>query len=141
MNAHEATATPRHFSRRFAAYLAVWILAAVAFEVLLKPEGLTETDLTEFQQRLRWPLHTPLMVLLGIWQAIGWSITSFGAVRGDFAAACVGLAGFLWLLAVAALVLKRNRLPTFASMLVVHAVTVGIGVFFFLQLAREPSGG
>ena len=34
------------FSKRLLGNLAVWLLAALAFQIFLRPAGLTETDLT-----------------------------------------------------------------------------------------------
>src|SRR5215218_10227701 len=66
---------PQHqvrFSRRLAIYLSVWLLAALALEVFLRPEGLTETSASPLEQRLWLPIYTPLMVILGLAQAATW---------------------------------------------------------------------
>src|SRR6187401_283957 len=57
---------------RLLIYFAVWLLAALAFQIFLQPLGLTETDLTPIEERIRWPLYTPIMAVFGLAEAATW---------------------------------------------------------------------
>jgi len=120
------------FSGRLLIYIAVWLLAVLAFEVFLQPEGLTETDLTPFQQRIRLPLYTPLMAVLGLAQSVTWP-----AIPTPFdlcgAAACFGLH------AIAAL--TRSRRSSLIAFTCVQALLLTASVVYYVRLCRLPSGG
>lgn len=60
------------FRSRLLIYFALWLLAALAFQIFLQPQGLTETHLTPIQQRISWPLYTPFMSVVGLAQAVTW---------------------------------------------------------------------
>jgi hypothetical protein len=119
------------FRTRFLTYLGVWLLAALAFEVALQPEGLTETYLTPLQQRLQWPLYTPLMVFFGLSQALS---TPRDVPQYLF---WLFVAVFLF---HALLVLRRVRLPVFAALIGLQALTLAVGVAYFVHFSRLPDG-
>ena len=60
------------FRARFFFYLAIWLFAALAIQVFLPPEGHAATDLTPFQQRIRWLFGIPLIAMLGLARALTW---------------------------------------------------------------------
>ena len=119
------------FRMRFLIYLAVWLLAAVAFEIFLRPEGLTETHLTPLQQRLLWPLYTPLLVFFGLAQAV----STPRDIPQSFFWVVVAL-----LVAHAALTLSRNRPIVFAALIGVQALTLAVAVTCFIHFSRLPHG-
>lgn len=119
------------FTQRIAVYLGLWLLAVIAFEIWLTPEGMTETHLTEAQQRIQWPLYTPLMVVVGIVEPFSPSgdLTSNGG----------------WIAVVflvhAVVMLTSKRLPVFAGLACVQLALLAIGVVNFIRLSQLPSGG
>jgi len=117
--------------QRLVWYGALWVLAAIAIQVFLKPEGLTETNLSEIQQRIRWPFYTPLMVAMGLAAAFarsavynGWAIST--------ALSCFVIHGFI--------TLTRTSARSFALMILIHAALLGVAVICFLRFARMPTG-
>ena len=124
--------------QRVIAYLVLWLIAAIAIQIFLKPEGLTETDLSPFQQRIRWPIYTPLMIALGLGRVITLPLLPLLHWSNEmltFWIAFVGLA------VIGIITLTRRSRQVFVVMLCVNAVLLAISVFFFLQIAAIPSGG
>ena len=124
--------------QRVIAYLVLWLIAAIAIQIFLKPEGLTETDLSPFQQRIRWPIYTPLMIALGLGRVITLPLLPLLHWSNEmltFWIAFVGLA------VIGIITLTRRSRQVFVDMLCVNAVLLAISVFFFLQIAAIPSGG
>ena len=119
------------FSKRLLMYLTVWVIGSLAFQAFLRPDGLTETDLSEAQQRLRWPLYTPIMVVFGLAQSATWP-----AFPGSMAMAVAVIV--LLLLAVVVLACARPR--AFAALLGVHSLTLAVAVVYFVRYSRLPSG-
>ncbi len=119
------------FRVRLAIYLCVWLLAVLAFEGFLRPEGLTETHLSPLQQRLQWPLYTPLMVFFGLGQAL-----STPSDTPQF---------YFWIclilfLAHAALSLTRTHLASFSILIGVQTATIAVAVSYFIHFSRLPTG-
>jgi hypothetical protein len=116
---------------RLLIYLAVWLLAALAFEALLRPQGFTETHLTPLQQRLQWLFATPLMVFFGLAQAL----LTPRDIPQSFFWLCVTV-----FLAHAIMVLRRTQLPMFATLIGLQALTLAGGVAYFIHFSRLPDG-
>jgi hypothetical protein len=119
------------FKRRLVTYLAIWLVAALAFEILLQPEGLTETDLTPFQQRIRMPVYVPLMAVIGLAQSVTWPTFPDSSAL-DVAAAC------LVLHAVVALSLARRG--SFLALATIQTLLLTIAVIYFIHHSHLPSG-
>jgi hypothetical protein len=117
---------------RVIAFFALWILAAVAFEIFLAPEGSTVTDKSELHQRLTLPLWTPLLAAFGLAQAATWP-HSFPA-WAVFAPGC-----YFCVQAVSCLVFSRRSV--FASLCSLQVVMLTIAVVYFVRFSRLPSGG
>ncbi len=135
MNHPQVDAGPEHsvsFSRRLLIYFAVWLLAALAFQFFLQPIGLTETALTPIQQRIRWPIYTPLMIVAGLAHAVTWS---------DFPQAWVGFAVAALLVLHAILALTRARRSSFVVLISTQALLLTFAVIYFVRLSELPSGG
>lgn len=135
MSVPQPRAVPKdriRFGRRLLVYLAVWLLAAFAFQVFLKPEGLTETDLSSLQQRISRLLHTPVMAVLGLAQSVTWPGIP-GATGGFAAAACF--------VSQAILTLTRARRRPFIALMLVQALLLTVAVVHFVRQSRLPSGG
>jgi hypothetical protein len=120
------------FSRRLRIYFAVWLLTALAFQVFLQPEGLTVTDLTPIQQRIRWPFYTPVMAVVGLAQAFTWP--AFPQASAGFAAA-----GGLVLHAMFAL--TRARRSSFIALTSAQALLLTVAVIYFVRQSQLPRGG
>ena len=113
-------------------YIAVWVLAALAFQLFLRPEGLTETNLPEVQQRLSWPFYTPFMVTIGLAEVFTWPQT-FNTVALLGSAVC--------LLVHAVITFTRVYARSFLVMICIQVVLLGIAVFYFVRFSQLPSGG
>jgi hypothetical protein len=120
------------FSARLLAYCGVWLLVALAFQFVLPPDGLTETDLSPIQQRIRWPLYTPIMAAVGLAQAATWP---------DFPGSlAVTIATAVFVVhAVAAL--TRSSRPAFVGLIFAQAVLLGIAVIYFIRHTQLPTTG
>jgi hypothetical protein len=130
----ESDSVPKNrirFRTRLLGYLAVWLLAALAFEAFLRPQGFTETHLTPLQQRLQWPLATPLMVFFGLAQAL----TIPRDIPQSFFWLCVTV-----FLAHAIMVLRCTQFPMFATLMGLQALTLAVGVAYFVHFSRLPDG-
>lgn len=119
------------FRRRLVIYLAIWFVTALAFEIFLQPEGLTETDLTPFQQRIRMPIYVPLMTVVGLAQSVTWP-TFPGTSALDVAAACLALH------AVVALSLAHRG--SFLALATVQALLLTVAIVYFVRQSHLPSG-
>jgi len=119
------------FSRRLLTYFAVWFLAVLAFGVFLQPEGLTETDLTPFQQRIRLPLYTPLMAVAGLAQSVTWpTFPSSSAL--DAAAACFVLHAIV--------ALTRSRRSSLIAFTCAQALLLTVAVVYYVRQSQLPTG-
>ena len=112
-------------------YVAVWLFTVLAFQIFLTPEGLTETNLSEMEQRIRWPLYTPIMVVIGFAEAFTWP-TDFTAVAFVGAFAC--------LVAHAITMLTRVHFRPFVLMLCIQTVLLAIAVIYFIRFSQLPGG-
>jgi hypothetical protein len=118
------------FRIRLLIYLGVWLLAALAIQLMLRPEGLIESDLTPLQQRFLWPLYIPVMVALGLAQAFTWP---------DFPGAGVSLIAGGALAVHAAVALTRVRRGSFLVLTCVQGVFL-VAVVYFVRQSELPSG-
>jgi hypothetical protein len=125
---HDAPRRSLHVETRLAIYLAVWILAVLAFELFLRVEGRTENFLSPAEQRLRWPLFTPVMVIFGVMHSV--------SSRGEMSQAFFWLVGALFL-AHAILTLRCTRPNVFAVLIGLQAVTVAFGVAHFIHFSWQ----
>ena len=135
MNTPQTDAGPEQrvsFSRRLLIYFAVWLLAALAFQFFLHPMGLTETALTPIQQRISWPVYTPLMIVVGLAHAVTWP---------DFPQAWVGFAAAAFLVFHAILALTRARRSSFVALTSAQALLLTVAVIYFVRQSQLPSGG
>lgn len=118
---------PIHLHTRLLVYLAVWLLAALAIQVFLQPEGLTVTFLTPSQQRVEWLLFTPFMVYWGLEHHFSLPQYSF------------------WLFVAIVIAhgiqtLRCTQFLAFAVLIGLQVVTVASAVVFFIQRWRLPVG-
>ena len=118
--------------KRLLIYLAVWALSALAFQVFLQPMGLTETDLTPTEQRIRWPLYTPLMALVGLAQSFTWP-----ASPGAFA----GLGAFACFAVHAVVALSRTRCGSLAGLFCIQTLLLAVAVIYYVRHSHLPTGG
>ena len=128
-----ATSLTHHvrFRHRLFIHIALWLLAALAFQVFLRPLGLTETDLTPIQQRIRWPLYTPLMAVIGLAQAGTWPANP-PALAGMAAAAVFVLHAIL--------MLTRARPRSLIALAVAHALLLALAIIYYVRWPQLPSG-
>ncbi|CAN5724215.1 hypothetical protein BH11VER1_BH11VER1_21350 [soil metagenome] len=120
------------FKTRLFIYLAIWLLAAMAFQFFLPPEGATVTELTPFQQRIRWPLYTPIYLLVGLAQSFAWP---------ERISSWAGVAATLCFLFHAVLTLTLSRRFAFLIMCGLQVVLVVVSVVYFIRFSQLPSGG
>lgn len=117
---------------RLAVYFSVWVLVAVAFQVFLQPEGPTESSFSPLQQRLIWPLYTPLMAVIGLAQAATWP-----KHWPDWAPWVVVIG-----LAIHGVVtLTRSRRSTFLIFTGVQVLVLTVAVVYFVRQSYLPTGG
>lgn len=119
-------------ARRVLYYGAVWLFAVIAFQVLLKPDGLTESNLGELQQRVRWPLYAPIMATLGLAKAFTWPRDATG---GTVFAAAVCFAVH------AILTITQSHRRAFVLMICIQAALLVVAVIYFIRFSRLPAGG
>ena len=135
MSQSQFDAAPEHrvrFSRRLLIYAAVWLLAVLAFELFLQPEGLTETDLSPIQQRIRLPLYSPLMAVVGLAQSVTWpTFPSSSAL--DVSAACFVVH------AIAAL--TRSRRGSVIALTCAQTLLLTVAVIYYVRQSQLPTGG
>ena len=112
--------------------LSGWILAAVAFQIFLQPLGLTETSLTPLQQRMQWPLLTPIMVIVGLAQASTWPAAPH---------AFVGISVAVGIVFHAIAALTISRLKSFIVLMFVQMGFLTVAVICFVRWSQTPSGG
>jgi len=128
--------TPREprvrLSTRLLVYFSSWLLVAVAFQPFLQPEGPTESALSPTQQRLLWPLYTPLMVVVGLVQVV----TGPGHFPGW--APWVVVAGLAVHFIMA---MTRARRLSFAAFTGIQILVLAVGVLYFVRQSHLPSGG
>jgi hypothetical protein len=117
---------------RLLIYIAMWLLAALAFQLVLQPDGLTETDLSPIQQRVRWPLYTPIMAAVGLAQAFTWPDFP-GSTAFWVAVACFAVH--------AAVALTRSHYIAFIALSLAQAFLFVIAVIFFFRHTQLPTAG
>jgi uncharacterized membrane protein len=118
--------------KRLLIYLAVWALSGLAFQVFLQPMGLTETHLTPTEQRVRWPIYTPLMALVGLAQSFTWP-ASPGTSAGFAAFACFAVH--------AVVALTRTRWSSVAGLFCIQTLLLAVAVIYFVRHSQLPTGG
>jgi hypothetical protein len=126
---------PVRISTRLLIYLAVWLLAALALEVFLQPLGLTETDATPLEQRLWWPLYTPLMVFLGLamfLQVLPWPSGMAGGAA---------LVALIYFAAQAYFALTPRRPAVVLGLSCLQALALSAGVLYWVRYSQLPTGG
>ncbi len=129
----DALTEPRTwFTARLAVYFGVWLLALLALQIFLQPEGATESSFTATQQRLLWLPYTPLMVVVGLAQAATWP----GSFPNWAPWMVVGV-----LVGHALVALTRVRRSSFVVLIGVQVVLFGVAVFYFVRQAQLPTGG
>ena len=116
---------------RLSGYGAVWLLAALAIQLFLKPEGLTETNLYEAQQRALWLLYTPVMASIGLADVL-----ERVSRLADWAPLIIVICFVLHALVT----LTRSRARSFAIMLLIQIVFLSLAITNFIQLSRLPAG-
>jgi hypothetical protein len=116
---------------RFVLYAALWLVAMMTVELLMRPEGNTETDLNGLQQRLLWPFQTPLLVMFGLAEILSAS-DGPGLLALLAAALCFGIHAIV--------TLTRTELRSFRWMVVAQGILLAIAVTGFLHFANLPSG-
>ncbi len=108
------------------------LLAGLALQIFLQPVGLTESDLTPFQQHLVWIPYTPLMLVFGLAQAASWPNNV------PHWAPWVALAVF----ALHAIFgLTRTRRFSFAIAAGIQVLLLAVAVIYFVRQSLLPSGG
>jgi len=130
----QTTPTPQHrvgFRHRMLIYFAVWLLAVLAIQVFLRPMGLTETALTPIQQRIRWPLYTPFMAVIGLAQAVTWPASP---------QALAGIAAVTIFALHALLMLTRTRRYSFVVLAVVQVLLLAVAVIYYVRWSELPTG-
>ena len=120
------------FSTRLLIYVAMWLFAALVFQAFLQPAGLSETELTPIQQRLLWPLYTPVMAVVGLAQAGTWPV---------FPSALAILAGGACFAVHGIIALSRKQWSSIVALAGVHALLLAIAVIYFVRQAQLPTGG
>lgn len=125
---------PHHVSARtrLFVYLSLWMLAAVALQTSLQPEGATETNFSPLQQHLYWLLYTPLMAFAGLAQAATWPHPFPGWT------AWAVVAGFALHFIIAMANLRRSL---FLVVTGVQALSLAVGVIYFVRQSWLPTGG
>ena len=120
------------FARRCFGCGAMWLAAALAFQVFLKSEGLTETNLNEMQQRIGWLFSTPIMAAAGLAEAFVWPR---GFRSGGVSAAVVCLTG------LSIITLTRSSRRAFVAMICINIIILAVAVTYFVRFSRLSTGG
>ena len=120
------------FRSRLLIYFTGWLLAALAIQIFLEPEGLTVTHLTPIEQRISWPFYTPFMAVVGLAQAVTWP---------DFPQATAGLAAATCFVLHAIIALACGRRSSFIALTAAQALLLTIAVIYFVRQSQLPSGG
>lgn len=110
----------------------VWLSTALAFQVFVKPEAVTVTDLSEIQQRIQWLFLTPMMAAAGLAEALAWP-SEFTV--GGLLVSLVCLSA----LSINTLIVSSRR--AFVVMICINAVVLAIAVIYFIRFSRLPSAG
>lgn len=116
---------------RLLGYGAVWLLAALAIQLFLRPEGLTETNLNEAQQRALWLLYTPVMATIGLADALQ-RVSRLADWSPLVIAICFALHALV--------ILTQSRPRFFAIMIFVQIVLLSLAIMSFIHLSRLPAG-
>ena len=117
---------------RVLVYFSVWLLAVLTIQIFLPPEGPSETDRTAIQQRLLWPLYTPLMVVVGLARAATWP-----SRFPDWLPWAV-VTGLAFHFIVAA---TRSRRSSFVAVTCFQVLVLAVGVIYFVRQSFLPKGG
>ena len=133
-----ARSTPS-IGARCIAFALLWSLAILAFEIFLMPEGLTETDLSAFQQRVSWPLYTPVMASLGLARALvsPW-YKSYHTLNSPFIFAGFLIAAGCFLVISISIFLCRNW--RYLVLLVsLHGMALTFAVVYYMRIIKALS--
>ena len=117
---------------RFLVYFSVWLLAVLAIQIFLPPEGPSETDRTAIHQRLLWPFYTPLMVVVGLARAATWPSRFPDWLPW---AIVTGLAVHFIVAAT------RSRRSSFVAVTCFQVLVLAVGVIYFVRQSFLPTGG
>ncbi|CAN5727577.1 hypothetical protein BH09VER1_BH09VER1_35450 [soil metagenome] len=118
-------------AQRISCYLLIWFLAALALQIFLKPEDLTETSQSPVEQRFWWVPLTPILLTFGLMKAFSLPLNSSPLIP-ILVASC--------LLAHASFTLTRRRILTLAWLLALQFVLLAIAVIGYVHLANLPCG-
>lgn len=112
-------------------YFSTWLLAVVAIQLILKPQGVTETALSATQQRIRWFLWTPISIVVGLAQAITWpkELSAWAVVTS---AIC--------LLVIAVVALVQDRAKIFFVAMILQIIVIIVSVIYLKRLDSLPRG-
>ena len=121
------------FSTRILIYFAVWMVAVLAFEIGLEPEGLTETTLTPLQQRLELLIYAPVMVLAGLAEAIS------ASAPDEFAQLFFWFFAGVFLVHAIGVLFAPSRL--FVYLIGLQLLALAAGVACFINFSRASQGG
>ena len=127
------------FRTRCIAYVSIWLLAVLAYQVFVGPDSPTETDLSPLQQFIRLPLYLPLMATLGLARALELPLHRTIEQSSDFSTFVAFLVSVATFATVGTFTLKCSRNRAFVPMLFIHAAIVTIGLIFYIYLTRELS--
>jgi hypothetical protein len=117
---------------RVCVYFFIWLLAAIAFQIFLHPQGTTETDLTLLEQRLAWAISTPLMVVIGLSQAVMWPHQFTDGLFG------VVVTGMLLHILVT---FTSSRRLLFIGLTCIQILFLVTAVVYFFRYSNLPTGG
>jgi hypothetical protein len=118
------------FRTRCMAYIAVWLVAAIMFWVLVGPDSAVETSLTPTQQFIRLPIGLPILAWIGVARAVG-------GPGSPGRAAYPEVISLAWLIFVCIFSLTRRHLGSLLCMICLHAATLGLAYMFLLHWWTE----
>ena len=119
------------FGAKLLIYLGVWLLAVLTLELFLEPEARTQSELSPLEQRLIWPLWTPLMVLFGL----GHAFSLPRSIPESFS-----LTVFAAFIVHAVLTLRAKRPFFFAALIGLQLIVLLGAMASFIHLSRLPDG-
>jgi len=131
--------TDIRFRTRFFFYLAIWLFAALVIQVFLPPEGIVATDLTPFQQRIRWLFGIPLIAMLGLARALTWPWYPSDHSPPDSASLPALLVSICCLIAIGTITLTRHRWCYLIPALCLHATILLVSIPFYIRFSTELS--
>lgn len=118
-------------ARRVLWYFSTWLLAVVAIQIILKPQGVTETALSATQQRISWIFCSPVSILIGLAQAFTWpeEVAGWAVVT---AAICI--------LIIAVVALAQDRTRIFLVTMILQIIVIMVSVIYLKRLDSLPGG-